>query len=130
MAPALLPTGIAQVRTSTWIVLACGIGFAGFVFYSLLRVEPIQVMHSSLVRDGGQIYVAGELQDTADAAVSAVRIELHYFDRNSRPVGQDTLVVGDLKPYESRQFRGPPRSFVGVSDYSIYVNHGRNPYGN
>jgi hypothetical protein len=119
-----------QVRTSTWIVLAFGIGLAGVVFYSLLRMEPIQVMRSGLVRDGSRIYVAGEVEDTADAAVSAVKIELHYFDQHGRPAGQDTLIVGDLKPYESKQFRGPARNSAGVRDYSIYVNHERNPYGN
>lgn len=130
MAPALSPTRRPHLRTSTWIVLAFALGFTGFVFYSLLRVEPIQVMRSSLVRDGSQIYVAGEVQDKADTAVPAVKIELHYFDGNGRPVGQDTLIVGDLKPNESKEFRGPRHNFVGVRDYSIYVNHERNPYGN
>jgi hypothetical protein len=29
-----------------------------------------------------------------------------------------------------REFKSPPRAIDGVEDFSIYMNNGRNPYGN
>lgn len=118
------------MRRSTGIVLAIGIVFGAFVFYSLMRVEPVEVLHSRLVRDGSQVYVAGEIRDSGESAVGMVKLELHYFSRDGRPLGQDTLDLGNLEPKQSKQFHGPERSLAGVQDYSIYINHERNPYGN
>lgn len=118
------------MRKRTWIVLAIGIAFAGFVFYLLLHVTPVEVTRSHLVYDNGQICVAGEVRDSSAKSVGTINLELHYFDRNGRPLGQDILTITGLKPRESRQFRGPLRDLAGVTDYSIYLNTGRNPYGN
>jgi len=118
------------MRRSTGIVLAIGLLFGAFVFYSLMRVEPVEVLHSRLVRDGGQVYVAGEVRDSGDRAVGMVKLELHYFGQDGRALGQDTLDLGNLEPKQSKQFQGPARTLAGVQDYSIYINHERNPYGN
>ena len=36
----------------------------------------------------------------------------------------------DLQAGAVRDFRSPPRALDGVEDFSIYMNNGRNPYGN
>ena len=111
-------------------MLAVAIVFAAFVLYSLVEIEPVEITRSGLVRDNGKVYVAGEVRDTSSKELGAVNIELHYFDRSGHPLGQDTLTIRDLKPGEPREFRGPSHDLLAVSEYSIYVNHGRNPYGN
>jgi hypothetical protein len=106
-----------------------GIGFAGFVFYSLLSVEPVKVVRSHLEHNGNLVDVAGQVRNTADHS-RAIDLEVHYYDQNGRSVGQDTLTLSDLGAGATRDFRSPPRAIDGVEDFSIYMNNGRNPYGN
>jgi len=110
-------------------MLAGGLAFAGFVFYSLLSVEPVKVVSSHLERSGNQVFVAGEVRNTSDHP-RAIQLEVHYYDQNGRPVGQDTLTLDDLEAGSVREFKSPQRSIDGVQDFSIYMNNGRNPYGN
>lgn len=117
------------MRKGGWIMLAAGLAFAGFVFYSLLSVEPIKVVRSRLERNGALVDVAGQVRNTADHA-RAIELEVHYYDHNGRSVGQDTLTLDDLGAGATRDFRSPPRALDGVEDFSIYMNNGRNPYGN
>ena len=117
------------MRKSAWITLAIGVVFAGFVFYSLARVEPIEVVHSQLRRSGDTVYVVGRVQNTGDVTRS-VDLEIHYYDQSGRPLGQDLIGIDHLKPYQTRDFRSPARQLTNASDFSIYLNHGRNPYGN
>jgi hypothetical protein len=106
-----------------------GIAFAGFVFYSLLAVEPVKVVGSRLEHSGNRVFVAGWVRNTADQA-RQIELEIHYYDRNGRPLGQDTLTVDGLAAGAAQDFKSPQRSIDGVEDYSIYLNNGRNPYGN
>src|SRR5579863_2075402 len=110
-------------------MLAGALAFAGFVFYSLLPVEPVKVVRSRLERNGGMVDVAGQVRNTADRA-RAIELEVHYYDRNGRPLGQDTLTLDEIGAGAVREFRSPPRAIDGVEDFSIYMNNGRNPYGN
>jgi hypothetical protein len=110
-------------------MLAAAVAFAGFVFYSLVSVEPIKVVRSHLEHDGHRVYVAGQVRNTADH-VRAIELEVHYYDGNGRPLGQDTLALDGLEAGAVREFKSPPRTIDGVEDFSIYMNNGRNPYGN
>jgi hypothetical protein len=117
------------VRNGGWITLAIGLTFIGFVFYSLVTVQPVEVVSSHLEHLGDRIFVAGELRNTADKP-RAVDLEVHYFDRTGRPLGQDTLKFNRLDAGAVSSFRSPPHALNGVADFSIYINNGRNPYGN
>jgi len=110
-------------------MLAGAIAFGGFVFYSLITVEPVRVVQSRLERAGNRVYVAGAVRNTANSA-RAIDLEVHYFDRQGRPLGQDTVVIADLAPGAMRDFKTPAHTITGVADFSIYMNNGRNPYGN
>ncbi len=110
-------------------MLAAGIAFAGFVFYSLLYVEPIKVVSSRLEHNGNLVDVAGQVRNTADRP-RAIELEVHYYDKNGHSVGQDTLTLDGLGAGATRDFKSPPRAIDGVEDFSIYMNNGRNPYGN
>lgn len=114
---------------SSWIMLAGGLGFASFVLYSLLMLEPIKIVRSHLEHDGDRVFVAGEVHNTADHP-RGIELEVHYYDRNGRPLGQDSLNLDELKAGASRDFKSPPRALAGVQDFSIYLNNERNPYGN
>jgi hypothetical protein len=117
------------MRKGAWIMLVGGLAFAGLVFYSLFSVEPIKVVRSHLERQSGRVFVTGEVLNTADRP-RAIELEVHYYDHNGRPLGQDSLTLDDLQAGAVRDFRSPPRVLDGVEDFSIYMNNGRNPYGN
>jgi len=117
------------MRKGGWVMLAGALAFVGFVFYSLVSVEPVKVLRSRLEHDGNRVCVAGQVRNTADR-VRAIDLEVHYYDRNGRPLGQDTLKLDGLKAGTVREFKSPQRAIDGVQDFSIYMNNGRNPYGN
>jgi hypothetical protein len=110
-------------------MLAIAVAFVGFVFYSLMTVQPVEVVNSHLEHDGSRVFVVGELHNTASEP-RAIDLEVHYYDRNGRALGQDTIKVDGLNPGAERGFKSPPREIAGVNDYSLYLNNGRNPYGN
>jgi hypothetical protein len=117
------------MRRSTIVVLTVAAGFAAFVFYSLAHVEPVRIVSSSLDRTDGKVFVTGELRNTG-ADSGPLDLEVHYFGADGRPLGQDRITVDSLRSGEHTRFRTPARSLGGVSEFSIYLNHGRNPYGN
>jgi hypothetical protein len=117
------------MRRGGWIMLAAALAFAGFVFYSLISEEPVRVVRSHLEHDGNRVFVTGQVRNTADRT-RAIELEVHYYDRNGRPLGQDTLTLDGLAAGAVREFKSPQRTIDGVEDFSIYMNNGRNPYGN
>lgn len=110
-------------------MLVVAAGFAAFVFYSLTRVEPVKVVRSGLKRSGGEVCVTGELRNTGKKS-GPLDLEVHYFDKSGREIGQDKIVVAAMARGAETNFRTPERALPGVSEFSIYLNHGRNPYGN
>jgi len=47
------------MRKGGWVMLAGALAFVGFVFYSLVSVEPVKVLRSRLEHDGNRVCVAG-----------------------------------------------------------------------
>lgn len=117
------------MRKSTSVILIVAITFVGFVFYSLYRTEPVQVVESHLEHRGAAVFVDGRLRNTG-GNLGAVDVEVRYFDAAGRTVGQDKIVIQEMKSGSEASFKTPPRSLGEVTDFSIYLNHGRNPYGN
>jgi hypothetical protein len=117
------------MRRGGWTILAVGLAFVGFVFYSPISVEPVKVVGGHLEHNGNRVFVAGRVRNTADRA-RTIELEVHYYDRNGRPLGQDTLTLDSLQAGTVHEFKSPSRVIDGVEDFSIYMNNGRNPYGN
>jgi hypothetical protein len=117
------------MRKSTVAILIAALVFAGFVFYSLLSVEPVRVIASHLERRGAVVFVDGNLRNTGPD-LGPVDVEVHYYDAHGRALGQDKIVVAQMKKGAEAHFATPPRMLGEVSEFSIYLNHGRNPYGN
>lgn len=110
-------------------MLLVGAAFAGFVFYSLTRVEPVKVVSSGLEHSGGKVFVVGELRNTGRKS-GPLDLEVHYFDKSGRQIGQDKIVVAGMAKGAETKFETPERTLPDVSEFSLYLNHGRNPYGN
>lgn len=111
------------------LVLLGALCFAAYVFYSLLGVEPVKVAATRLIRSGDSVSVEGEVRNTGEAT-GPIEVEVRYFDRNGHSLGKDTVSVDGMSSGAAAHFKSPPRQMEGVADFSIYLNHGRNPYGN
>ena len=117
------------MRKRSLVLLLVALCFAGFVFYALIGNEPVKLSKVQLVRTPGQVSVRGEVNNTGDDT-GPLQLEVRYYDRNGRAVGQDTIPLDGLHHGDATQFSSPPRADRGVADFSIYLNHGRNAYGN
>ena len=73
--------------------------------------------------------MAGQVRNRAGTA-NSVKLELHYYDQAGHALGLDTLDVDGLPAGSIRSFRGPAHEAGTIAGYSIYLNQGRNPYGN
>ncbi len=117
------------MRTGALIVLLGALCFAGYVFYSLLGVEPVKVKEARLVRGGDRVLVEGDLRNTGDDT-GPIQVEVRYFDRDGHSIGKEIVSIDGLHRGATAHFKTPPRPNQGIADFSIYLNHGRNPYGN
>lgn len=117
------------MRKGTLFILLGAIAFAVLVFVLLAHVQPIKVIGSRLEHAGGKVFVAGDLRNTGSRPAS-IDLEIHYYDRTGRPLGQDRLKVGPVGAGAREHFRGPTHPAGLVEGFSLYLNQGRNPYGN
>jgi len=117
------------MRKSSLVIFVILVGFTLFLIHSLFNVSPITVMASHLQRDGDRVFITGQLKNTSNHP-AAIDLEAHYFDRTGRAIGQNTLSVNAIAPGGVRKFKTPATVLNGVADFSLYLNHGRNPYGN
>ena len=117
------------MRRNAIIVLLGALCFAGYVFYSLAGAEPVKVNKTRLVRSGDQVLVEGEVYNTGDDT-GPIQVEVRYFDRDGRSIGKDVVSMDGLRRGAAAHFKSSPRPDDGIADFSIYLNHGRNPYGN
>src|SRR5271156_284977 len=112
------------------IIVLLGAGcVAAYVLYSLTGVEPVKVADTRLVRSGDRVSVEGELHNTGDDT-GPLQLEVRYFDRDGHSIGKDAVAMNGLRRGAAAHFRSSTRPDDGVADFSIYLNHGRNPYGN
>ena len=118
-----------RVRKSSVVVFALLSAFTLFLIYSLLKVSPVTVIASHLQREGDRVFITGEVRNTSDHPAS-IDLEVHYFDRTGRAIGQNTVALDTIAANGVREFKTPALVLNGVADFSLYLNHGRNPYGN
>jgi hypothetical protein len=117
------------MRKGTLFIILGATAFVAAVFVLLLHAQPIKVIDSGLEREGNNVFVAGDLRNTG-ANPATLDLEIHYYDRAGRPLGEDRLQVGPLGAGAREHFRGPVHEAGSVKDFSLYLNQGRNPYGN
>jgi hypothetical protein len=109
--------------------LVIALGFVGFVIYSLLQTEPVKVLHPVLRHSAEGAFVSGAVENTGTSEES-VSLEIRYYDSSGHQVGSDTVKLDRIGIGETTSFSGPVRGLPTDASYSIYLNHGRNPYGN
>ncbi len=117
------------MRKGTLLILLVALGFAGIVASLLNRSEPVKVVESRLVRDGSQVFVEGWLRNTG-ADAGPLDLEVRYYALNGDPLGRDVLTIQPLRAGAEERFHTPLHNLAAAASYSIYLNHGRNPYGN
>ena len=110
-------------------ILVASLAFVALVFYSLFNVQPVKVLESRMERGNGRVFVAGRVRNTGSRSAS-IDLEVHYYAKNGQKLGQDTIALDNLKAGAVENFRSPPRALPGVAGFSLYLNQGRNPYGN
>jgi hypothetical protein len=109
--------------------LVIAAGFVGFVIYSLLQTEPVKVRHPQMRHSADGAFVSGAVENTGSAEES-VSIEVRYYDAGGHQVASDTVKLDQISTGATRDFSAPARKLPPDASYSIYLNHGRNPYGN
>jgi hypothetical protein len=117
------------MRRGAIIVLLGALCFCAYVFFALFAVEPVKVAGTHLVRSGDEVSVEGDLHNSG-ADAGPLEVEVRYYDRNGRPLGNEKVAVQGLRSGGESHFKSSPVKMDGVADFSIYLNHGRNPYGN
>ncbi len=117
------------MRKRSILILVLAAGFVGLVFYSLFQAEPVQVLRSRLERSGSRVAAAGTVENTS-SGTAAVGLEVRYYDAGGRTLAEDAVKIRGLKSGEARDFRAPERNLPEAAGFSIYLNHGLNPYGN
>ena len=117
------------MRKGAIIVLLGAIFFMAYVLYSLTGVEPVKVADTRLVRSGNRVSVEGEVRNTGDDT-GPLQVEVRYFDRDGHSIDKDVVSMDGLRHGAAAHFKSSPRPDLSVADFSIYLNHGRNPYGN
>jgi len=117
------------MRRNALILLIAALCFAAYVFYSLAGAEPLKVAGTRMVRSGERVSVEGDVRNTGDDT-GPLQVEVSYFDRDGHSLGKDVVSMDGLRHGAAAHFKSAPRPDDGVADFSIYLNHGRNPYGN
>ena len=117
------------MRKGAIFILLAALCFAVYVLYSLTGVEPVKVAGTRLIRSGNQVSVEGDVRNTGDDT-GPLQVEVRYFDRDGHSIGKDVVSMDGLRRGAATHFRSSPHPDDGVADFSIYLNHGRNPYGN
>lgn len=117
------------MRKGTLVILLGAIAFVAIVFVLLVRNEPVKVVESRLVRHGAEVSVEGRLRNSGSDA-GPLDLEVRYYAINGDALGEDVLKIKPLRAGSEQTFHTPSHDLAAVRSYSIYLNHGRNPYGN
>jgi hypothetical protein len=114
-------------RTLVWLALL--VVFAGYLWWALRAEEVFRVTNKRLEHTESGVVVSGEIHNTA-AATAAVNVEVTFFDRRGRQLSKEVITLDNLEAGATAAFRTQPKMLADVKDYTIYVNTGRNMYGN
>ena len=117
----------SRKRMTTLALVA--LAFVIFVFYSLERVEPVKVLVSAIQHEGDRVFVQGVLRNTG-SDLGAVGLEVSYYDQRGKKLADDRIEVDGLRSDTDVPFKTPARELAGVSEFSLRVDRGHNPYGN
>ena len=113
----------------TVILLGVVIGFIGYFFWALQSEEVFRVVSKKLEQTEAGVIVSGEVHNTTTSA-SAVNVEVTLFNQRGQKLSEETVTLSNVQAGSTVPFRTQPKQLTDVRDYTIYVNTGRNMYGN
>jgi hypothetical protein len=116
------------VKRGRIVTIIVVVSFIGYVFYSLWTTEPV-ALTTQLQHLGNTSFLKGTVRN-ASASEQAVDLDIKYYDSGGHRVGEDMVRIAHLGSGETRAFSAPPRELPTATSFSVYLNHGRNPYGN
>lgn len=105
------------------------LGFAGYMIWALRTEASIRVISKKLERTAAGVVVSGEVYNASQARTS-VNVEVSFFNNDGRKLANEVIELHNLPVGGSAPFHTQPREIANVKDYSIYINSGRNMYGN
>ena len=117
------------MRRTTILVVALGVLFITFVFYSLARVEPLKVQGERLERVGDRVLVRGTVTNTGPDLPQA-GLQVRLYDAGGHQLVRQTVALGRLSAGQSRPFSSPPYAAKDVEKFTIQVDRENNMYGN
>jgi len=118
-----------KTRLGRALIVAGAIGFVGMIFVMLARVEPIEVVNTRLKHTGSAVFVEGMVKNTGPD-IGAIGLQIRYYDANGRKLAEDEVRLAGLRGGAETTFKSPVRELTDARDFTVYVNRGRNPYGN
>ena len=119
--------GVYRRRTVGWLIVL--VAFLGYFVWALQSEEVFRVVNKKLEQTPSGVVVSGEVLNTA-AAATGVNVEVTFFDHQGRQLTQETVALDHLAAGATAPFRTQPKLLTNVKDYTIFVNTGRNMYGN
>jgi len=117
------------MRLSNVIIILAAIAFVAFVFYSLGRVEPIEVSGAHIEHQGTRVLVRGTVTNTGSNTQVAA-LQLRLFDGSGHAITHLNVRLAQLSPGQSEPFVSPPISAAGAQEFTIQIDRGNNMYGN
>jgi hypothetical protein len=117
------------MRLSNVIIILAVIAFVAFVFYSVARVEPLEVSGARIEHQGSQVLVRGTVTNTG-SKTQVAGLQLRLFDGSGHVITHLNVRLAELSPGQSEQFVSPPISAAGAQEFTIQIDRGNNMYGN
>jgi hypothetical protein len=103
--------------------------FLGYFLWALRSEEAFRVVSKKIEHTDEGIVVSGEVYN-ASASPTSLNIEVSFFNSHGHELSKETVTLGKLDAGASATFRTQPQQLSDVEDYTIYLNTGRNMYGN
>ena len=105
------------------------LGFTCYMIWALRAEDAIRVISKQIERTVAGVVVSGEVYN-ASSATASISVEVSFFNRDGRKLADEIVELGNLPVGGSAPFSTRPREIANVQEYSIYINSGRNMYGN
>lgn len=103
--------------------------FLGYFLWALRSEETFRVVEKKIEHTDNGVVVRGEVYN-ASASPTSLNVEVSFFDSRGRELSKETVTLNSLDSGGRATFRTQPKQLPDVKDYTIYLNTGRNMYGN
>ncbi len=114
-------------RTIVWLGVVAAL--VGYFFWALQAEEVFRVVSKKLEQTDAGVIISGEVHNTTTSA-SALNVEVTLFNQRGQKLAEETVALDNVQAGGTVSFRTQPKQVTDVKDYTIYVNTGRNMYGN